>query len=177
LDPFGANENKELIWEVIYSPVEEVYRDVTFPILDNEGSRFVRAGVGGEYDGICEVCHTLTDYYQNDDTGLDHYGGPAAEEQCNECHEHSYEFMHGGGEPDCFASGCHTVNLMHAAHFIGENGPHFEQNETGCYECHAPGDEQCADAPLFKNVENPEGPPQYLSETAVCASALCHPIP
>jgi predicted CXXCH cytochrome family protein len=90
---------------------------------------------------------------------------------CSTCHN-PHMPAHGGGEPDCFTSGCHAVNQMHAAHFYGEDGPSFPVNETGCYYCHADARVQCADAALFKNVEDPEGPPQVLSETTVCDS--CH---
>jgi hypothetical protein len=93
----------------------------------------------------------------------------ASEIACSTCHNPHLP-AHGGGEPNCFTSGCHTVNLMHAAHFVPPPaGPGFSLDETGCNECHADGRTQCADAPLFKN---PEGPPQYLSETAVCDP--CH---
>jgi predicted CXXCH cytochrome family protein len=90
---------------------------------------------------------------------------------CSICHN-PHMPAHGGGEPNCFIGGCHGVKSMHAAHFYGEDGPGLPVDETGCYACHADGEVQCAYAPLFKNVEDPQGPPQYFGETAVCDG--CH---
>ncbi|MBW2174202.1 MAG: hypothetical protein JRF64_06085, partial [Deltaproteobacteria bacterium] len=74
--------------------------------------------------------------------------------------------------PICLTAGCHPVNKLHAGHFSHPSD--FPLNETGCNNCHADGRLQCEDEVLFKNVV-PEGPPQYLSETAICAT--CHPLP
>ena len=91
-----------------------------------------------------------------------------------------YEYVSHEGNMDvgpiCLTAGCHPVGQLHAAHFEPLPDPGFPLNETGCNECHADGRLQCEDEVLFKNVD-PEGPPQYLSETAVCADALCHPNP
>jgi hypothetical protein len=64
-----------------------------------------------------------------------------------------------------------SSSQSHATHFVSDKGPHMLLNETGCYYCHADARVQCADAALFQNID-PEGPPQILSETAVCDS--CH---
>jgi predicted CXXCH cytochrome family protein len=74
--------------------------------------------------------------------------------------------------PICLTAGCHPVNKLHAGHF--SHPTEFPLDETGCNKCHADGRLQCADSPLFKNVV-PEDPPQYLSETEICAT--CHPLP
>lgn len=60
----------------------------------------------------------------------------------------------------------------HATHFVNLKGPLLPEDQTGCYVCHADGRLQCADTPLFRNVENPEGPAQNLDETSVCEP--CH---
>jgi predicted CXXCH cytochrome family protein len=86
-----------------------------------------------------------------------------------------YEYVSHAGNMDvgpiCLTAGCHPVNKLHAAHFAPDPGPDFPLNETGCYYCHADARVQCADGALFKNID-PEGPPQVLSDTAVCDS--CH---
>jgi predicted CXXCH cytochrome family protein len=74
--------------------------------------------------------------------------------------------------PICLTAGCHPVNKLHAGHF--SHPTDFPLNETGCNKCHADGRLQCEDEVLFKNVDL-EGPPQYLSETEICAT--CHPLP
>jgi hypothetical protein len=74
--------------------------------------------------------------------------------------------------PICLTAGCHPVNKLHAGHF--SHPIDFPLDETGCNKCHADGRLQCADSPLFKNVDQ-QGPPQYLSETEICAT--CHPLP
>jgi hypothetical protein len=51
------------------------------------------ADVNTTYDGICEVCHTQTDYHTNDGIGLGHYAGT----DCMQCHNHVYGFAHGTG--------------------------------------------------------------------------------
>ncbi len=53
------------------------------------------------YDGVCQVCHTETNYHQNDGGGDFHN----AEANCTECHNHANGFMHGGGSEGC--SQCH----------------------------------------------------------------------
>ncbi len=128
----------------------------------------------------CKACHN--DYYNNevpnDSCENDHYNrlitfGNAYYRRDYKRLPHTVEgdliLMEVG--PDCFSAGCHAVNQMHAAHFVPDPGPGFPLNETGCYYCHADARVQCADAALFRNVD-PEGPPQVLSETAVCDS--CH---
>jgi predicted CXXCH cytochrome family protein len=87
-----------------------------------------------------------------------------------------YEYVPHEGNMDvgpiCLTAGCHPVNKLHAGHF--SHPTEFPLDETGCNKCHADGRLQCADEVLFKNVDQ-QGPPQYLSETGICAT--CHPLP
>lgn len=51
------------------------------------------------YNGICEVCHTLTSHFRNDGGGSDplHTNmGEVAGTDCMECHDHRNGFAHGG---------------------------------------------------------------------------------
>lgn len=129
-------------------------------------------GSGPYYEPLCgDVCHNDNNYNSNCPNSSE----PPIKSftSGNNGYKRTYQYIpHGVGEPNCFSTGCHAVNQMHAAHFVSDPGPGFPLNETGCYYCHADGRLQCAAAPLFKNVEDPEGPPQYLSETAVCDP--CH---
>ncbi len=122
------------------------------------------------------VCHTVAAPPNPDCAGSNPYLGYSG---MDGFYKRSYEYVSHAENMDvgsiCLTAGCHPVGQLHAAHFVGAPGPGFPLNETGCNNCHADGRLQCEDEVLFKNVE--EGPPQYLSETAVCADALCHPNP
>jgi hypothetical protein len=52
------------------------------------------------YDGVCEVCHTLTDHYRNDGGGGDQNHsnvGGADGTDCISCHDHVDGLTHGSG--------------------------------------------------------------------------------
>jgi len=65
----------------------------TNPLDENEHMYFNHATdfIHGapNYDGICEICHTQTEYYRNDGTGDEHQVG----ENCLNCHSHKNGFM------------------------------------------------------------------------------------
>jgi len=65
-----------------------------------------------------------------------------------------------------------STSPSHSTHFDSVKGPGLPLNEIGCCYCHTDGRLQCADGALFRNVENPEGPPLSLNDTAVCDP--CH---
>jgi predicted CXXCH cytochrome family protein len=110
------------------------------------------------YDGICEVCHTTTRCYRNDGSGEEHRlysaggddGSPGSD--CMACHSHSDNFYL-------------SMNQIHVAHFFSETGPLLPHNESGCYFCHADGQEQCQSHPLFADYN-------FLETTNVCDP--CH---
>jgi predicted CXXCH cytochrome family protein len=110
------------------------------------------------YDGICEVCHTMTTYYRNDGSGAahrlystgEHSGGPGSD--CVACHSHANNFYL-------------SMNQIHYVHFFGEAGPALSHNEDGCYVCHAAGQLQCQSRPLFADQN-------FLEVTVVCDA--CH---
>lgn len=56
-------------------------------MLFNHATDFIHGAPN--YDGICEICHTQTDYYRNNGTGLEHNPGS----NCLECHTHWNGFM------------------------------------------------------------------------------------
>ncbi|MDY6950169.1 MAG: LamG-like jellyroll fold domain-containing protein [Thermodesulfobacteriota bacterium] len=53
----------------------------------------------------------------------------------------------------------------HATHFVSQIGPLLPLNETGCSFCHAAGNRQCEESPVFADDE-------YLADTGVCDA--CH---
>jgi len=157
---YGPDENMHLVAQSVTTPSSG---DKPVVFTAETGTNSLADG-DATYDGICEVCHTQTDYYRNNGSGTEHplytLGVPVDPDwDCTACHSHRNEF-------------CRAANQIHATHFVSDPGPHFPQNETGCYYCHADGRLQCADDVLFDNSD-----PKSLAETTICASALCHTNP
>ncbi len=68
------------------------------------GNSFADEDAGDTYDGVCEVCHEVTDRYQQDGGGAPHNTGL----QCTKCH------LHDDGNGNAFQGGgpcvtCHDV--------------------------------------------------------------------
>lgn len=66
-------------------------------------SIFIDTVNGSTPTGVCQVCHTATQYWKNDGTGTAHN----ADRLCTDCHKHSAAFLvtgctacHTGAEPD-----------------------------------------------------------------------------
>ena len=125
------------------------------------------------YDGICEVCHTETNYHRNTaDGNHGHY----ASSLCTDCHTHAEGFMPTGGACDA----CHgqppdgtawpNTAGSHAAHMTAENGPGI----TDCFVCHATlGGTHINGIPSFASgVDANTNGDIELSETDVCDA--CH---
>ena len=128
----------------------------------------------GGYDGICEACHTATDYHQNTPAGNhSHYTSLP----CTTCHLHEDGFAPmdnscvlchgepptGGVSPD--RDGAHTV------HMSALRGPHIEDCET----CHKSQTDDTHDNGVvnFATGEDLNGDGMIdLSETDVCDT--CH---
>ena len=92
------------------------------------------------YNGVCEVCHTLTTYHRNNAWGDDtHY----VANNCISCHRHTDGFAHGGGEgagcEDCHGkdadNGGAGTTQSHSTHMENDaddlKGPHIT-----CGDCH-----------------------------------------
>lgn len=133
------------------------------------------------YDGICEVCHTQTNYHRNTSLGGHaHYQG----QNCIPCHSHDNGFVHGGGgsgsdcitchghdvgyeyEPGKFSQGKGTFK-SHSIHTENDNddknGPYVT-----CTVCHDTGN-----FPFFISGNDGNGDSLFnLAETNVCYP--CH---
>lgn len=90
--------------------------NVDFRVDDSVGGTNPQWSYLGDYsgpsnspydDGICEVCHTQTNHYRNDNSGGDHSHNAGT--RCIGCHPHSSGFSAGGGESEggVNCSGCH----------------------------------------------------------------------
>jgi predicted CxxxxCH...CXXCH cytochrome family protein len=53
-----------------------------------------------DFDGVCETCHTQTNYHRNDGGGAAHNAG----QTCTNCHAHEDGFAASGGCNDCHGS-------------------------------------------------------------------------
>ncbi len=102
--------------------------------------------VDGAGNGVCETCHTLTNYYNNSGTGAPH-----EMDVCTTCHEHAAGFQPTGGS----CTTCHTGVPTGATYVtrdvvVGD----FTQasrhvfggtvTDWDCIVCHREGDENAA---------------------------------
>ena len=131
------------------------------------------------YDGICEVCHTQTNFHRNAGGGAAHSAGS----DCLSCHNHGNGFMHGGGGgSDCEACHGHDAGYEYApgefsggAGTVQSHSTHTENDEDdlkgpniGCEVCH-----DTDNYPYFKSGIDNNGDGLYsLAETDVCDD--CH---
>ena len=58
-----------------------------------------------------------------------------------------------------------SLLASHATHFVSPKGPLLPLDEDGCYTCHANGNRQCEESPVFADNE-------FLADTSVCDA--CH---
>ncbi len=129
------------------------------------------------YDGVCEVCHTQTNYHRHNGENPDpdpHYAG----EDCIECHAHENEFSHGGGE-DCIACHGHDAGYEYAPGEVSSGAGTYYSHSThteddaddrkgpylSCAACH-----DTENFPYFKSGLG--DPPYSLAATDVCDA--CH---
>jgi len=90
-------------------------KDVTFTGSDS----YVRGEA--PFDGVCEVCHTATDYHTNTDDGTTHFDGV----DCMPCHPHRTD-------PDLFAPLAVVGLASHETHISENRGPGI----VDCMVCH-----------------------------------------
>ncbi|UCD76571.1 MAG: cytochrome c3 family protein, partial [Phycisphaerales bacterium] len=88
----------------------------------------------GYYDGICETCHTQTNYHRNDEPS-GHYTG----DTCTSCHTHAGGFAPEGGA----CVDCHAIPQGNRRAVVGEfpaDDPHahfgVELDSDACLVCH-----------------------------------------
>ena len=141
---------------LVNSPTTKGVGDKTVRFYTDTGTNSF-ADNNATYDGICEVCHTQTNYHRNDDSG-DHSHKPMA--NCVGCHSHENGFRFynhtaiGAVLPistcsiDCHGGGPDPVLDVHSAqcglcHLNPDGaGPLVEPYETttpnggDCTDCH-----------------------------------------
>jgi len=136
------------------------------------------------YNGVCEVCHTLTDHYRNDGSApdQDHENvGGAGGTNCITCHRHVDGFGHGGGS-ECIECHGHDVGYEYSPGKLSQGKGTFQSHSThtenddddlkgpfiDCDACH-----DVNNYPYFKSGTDTDGNGKYdISETDVCDT--CH---
>ena len=127
--------------------------------------------------GVCEVCHTQTQYHKNDGTGELHY--PAV--RCSICHSHVNGFAFsdhtGGSIADC--EDCHGHDDgWNGRSYYGTMQSHSTHTESDSDDLEGPfiNCDVCHDTnifPCFKSGTDVNGDGRFdLSETDVCNN--CH---
>lgn len=101
-------EYLRLVW--ITNPGEEKSGKPYPKLFRREGTNSYADG-DTVYDGICEVCHTMTNHFRNDGSAPDQLHGnlteqPVAGTNCIRCHRHENGFAHSGG-PGTGCVACH----------------------------------------------------------------------
>jgi hypothetical protein len=140
--------------------------------FDNQGGpgsfAYDESGTGTDPnpDGVCQVCHTQTNYYRNDGSLSAHY----AAQKCSSCHSHTGGFSHGGGggagcedchghENDWTGGPYYGTTVSHSTHTENDaddiKGPYI-----ACSDCH-----NISNFPEFSDGNK-------LSTTDVCDA--CH---
>ncbi|MHB1348593.1 MAG: multiheme c-type cytochrome [Desulfobulbaceae bacterium] len=145
------------------------------------------------FDGICEVCHTETNHFQNDGGGGDPLHdnvGSVAGTNCTTCHSHQNGFAHGGGsgigciechghdagtliDPDMAAPYTAGTTASPGHGTVQSHSTHTETDDDDlkgpgiyCDTCH-----NINKIPLFRSVADPNAE-LSLAETDVCDT--CH---
>ena len=104
-------------------------KDVTFT-SDESVDSFIHGAPN--YDGMCEICHTRTNYHRNNDSGDHNHNNTTI---CTECHPHN-DGLAGGG-----CMGCHSEAKGPRREVVGEfdqTSHHVsgEVEDADCVVCH-----------------------------------------
>ncbi|MCF6364774.1 MAG: hypothetical protein L3J35_01085 [Bacteroidales bacterium] len=128
------------------------------------------------YDGICEACHTTTNYHQNNTAG-NHTHNVGT--NCINCHSHQNNFLHGG---DCKKCHGHDAGYEYEPGLYCVGNGTFQSHSThteidtddligpniSCETCH-----DTTDFPYFISGTDVNADTRFdLSETDVCDN--CH---
>jgi len=157
----------------------------TVKLIRPEGANSFADG-DASFDGICEVCHTQTNYHHNDGSA-DQSHNPQT--NCTRCHSHANGFMHGSGSGNCVECHGHDAGsaydpdmaypsiLSAGTSSLGagsswSHSTHTEYDDDDkvgpqiyCDTCH-----DTSNMPLFKNRDGSGG--HSLEETDICNN--CH---
>ena len=93
------NENLSLVAASVYNQTLGEDKPVIFTA--RTGPNSFNDGDPAQNDGVCQVCHTQTNYHLHDGSGFTHQDG----QDCTICHPHGAGFMPTGGSCiDCHAA-------------------------------------------------------------------------
>ncbi len=132
------------------------------------------------YDGICEVCHTLTNHFRNDGNGSDqlhtNVGTPAGT-NCMGCHSHSGGFAHGGGSGvGCEECHGHDPGYGGATGGVGSFETHSTHTENDSDDLRGPNVDcdTCHNTSSFPNFTDGVSYNEYKTGTPTTVCNTCH---
>jgi predicted CXXCH cytochrome family protein len=182
------NPNQDNIF-MVRDSVETPNSGILPAIFLNESGANSFADGDSQYDGICEICHTNTNYHRNNASG-DHTHNAGI--NCTDCHSHRNSFQHGGsGGEGCISCHGHDAGTLYdpdasypytpgttASQGNGTYHSHSTHTENDsddvrgpeiyCDTCH-----DISNFPYFKSGNDLNGDGKYsLDETDVCDN--CH---
>jgi len=126
------------------------------------------ADASGTFDGVCEVCHTLTDHYTNTTGGTSDARHVPASQKCTTCHPHNQGFYAQSNCLDCHNAvqdkpgvgpvGGRRQIVDNTGNGLGTGGD-FKRtshhvngavpNVSDCIKCHYMGDHKRGEVKLF----------------------------
>jgi len=111
------------------------------------------------YDGICEVCHTATDFHRNNSSGNHNH---AAGLNCTSCHTHQ----------DAFAVNC---TACHGFPPDGIAGPNLDGSHTAHFAPTAYGPQlsACEDCHLFSGATHDNGTVNFADDQLFATTTVC----
>ncbi len=164
-DPLTPTGNLASIHTELWTPYSGA-RQVVF--LNRTGPKSFADG-DAVYDGVCEVCHTMTTYHRNNASGSHQHN---AGSDCAQCHDH-YNFWKPSGGGDCTL--CHNQSQPNGAgdyrrKVVGAGGDfvrpsHHVTNGTttevvtagDCAVCHDQSNHQSYKDGVSVYLNNPKG--------------------
>ncbi len=126
-------QNLSLIASTVLNQTTGLNKSVVFTA--RQGAKSYDDGDPASNDGICQVCHTGTDFHRHDGSGIPHNDG----ETCIDCHRHEDGFLPSAGD-SCIA--CHSAPQGKRSAVVdatGVGGHHLGGEfltDTDCERCH-----------------------------------------
>ncbi|MCF6241330.1 MAG: cytochrome c3 family protein [Bacteroidales bacterium] len=111
------------------------------------------------YNGICEVCHTSTDFHRNNSSGDHNHNN---ELKCTSCHTHKDAF-----QVNC--TSCHgsPPNGSTSPNLAGSHATHYAPTSFG------PELNACEDCHLFSGATHNNGVVDFIDSTQLAATHVC----
>ncbi len=176
---YGNLINSTIKIDRITNPSVTKTGDKTVKFFKNTGTNSFSDG-DGTYNGVCEVCHTLTTHFRNDGSGSDQLhsnaGNPAGTD-CTVCHNHMNGFAHGsGGGTGCDECHGHDPGYGGATGGKGSYQTHSTHTENDADDLRGPnvGCSTCHNTGNFPNFADGVSYAAYKAGTPTTVCNGCH---